>query len=1258
MYTIRQLVEKYGKFVIWAVVIAFVIGGVVLFTPGMFNNTSANQNSEVIAATVNGDKVTETKLAQEFEKVLAQNRQLYQQFGQDFDSQLVGADGAFLKLGFKSEALKTLIEDILIEQERRKRRIDVSNSDVENKFKQEYQNVLDFVKQRYGWDEKELARFLKEQRQQDIRAFKNEIREQAREQLRKEKVKEEIVPKIEPSDAEVIQFIEDNRSRYESDIIGEIKLSDDELKAYYEKHKDKYTKTQYKTSHILIKTESNATAEQIEAARKKAEDVRNQALQANADFAALAKQHSDDPGSKEKGGDLGYVDKDTPFVQEFKDALFKLEVGQISEPTKSQFGFHIIKALEKRESAFEDIKDDVESDLKTEREEEAFKNWIESAKQNKIAEKYHLKQILVKIPENATAEQLAAAEKKAKDAKVELDKENANFDDVAKKFNEDEATKEEDGDLGSRELGSLPKEIQEAVKTLKSGDKKTDTSNVIKLTNAFVVVKLEEHKTWEDLKKEVKDDVISDKKSKGFDTWIEETKKKSTIELKDELLQAYALDKEGKAEEALALYEKLAKENTTNDVYLSYYVAKIYQSKLGQAKRKKDTLSNENLEWKRASDVIDLSQLLARLEEIATQPGKIEASLGTAVKDIVAKNKAATGKEEDRKKELVSQIQEAFKDKPEELTKLVTAIRVAELAPLEALIEGYSKKSLEFLTRTVTSGAAGDEKLFNSILDLNDKDPDVRYRYGLWLYGEGKVPEALAQIKQALELKPDMVDGLVLYGDLLRGNRNFGGAIEYYTKALPLLKDKKLVEIQEKLGDAYFGLQQWDKAKELYTKLYDEAAKDKNEIRRKIKFAATLGDVAYETADYATAEKFYKEAFDNEITNYVYNTKLAKARIQTGKVDDAVKALQRITKESKYIGDAWLALGDAYKLKNQTEEAVKAYREGFNLTADKNLLNKLGEKILELKPDDIDSRLRLADIYKSQFIYETAIKHYEDVLKQNSSADQKFTAYLGLGDSFASRGSEHYVQGKDYYLSAVQAAGDDTKKIQAYEKISGVEPNIVGVGKPYSADGKEALFQLGLLYKKTSQNTKSKENLEKLAQMDVTYKKADVEKMLAEIEGKKKEPTNALGPDNKPGQPAVEQPASHIDQDAKHDEYNTVPPTSGPHLGNAAPWAGIFKEPVKDELQVHNLEHGGVFLQYKADLAAETLKLAEEYVTTLRKDAKYCKVMLAPYNGLTTDFALTAWKRIDKFNGWDADRVKAFADAWLEQGPEKGIPCP
>ncbi len=1285
MYTIRQLVEKYGKFVIWAVVVAFVIGGVVLFTPNLFSNTNTSQTTEVVAATVNGDKVTEQKLNEEFDKVLAQNRQLYQQFSQDFDSQLVGADGAFLKLGFKSEALKTLIDDLLIEQERRKRRIDVANSDVENKFKQEYQNVLDFVKQRYGWDEKELARFLKEQRQQDIRAFKNQIRDQARDQLRKDKVKEELVPKTEPTDAEIIQFIQDNRSRYEQEVIGELKLSDDELKTYYEKHKDKYTKTQYKTSHILIKTEQNATAEQIEAARKQAEDIRNQALQPNADFAALAKQHSADPGSKDKGGDLGYVDKDTPFVQEFKDALFKLEVGQISEPTKSQFGFHIIKALEKRESKFEDVKDDVEGDLKKEREEEVFKNWIESAKKNQIAEKYHLKQILVKIPEKATAEQFAAAEKKAKDAKAELGKENANFDEIAKKFSEDDETKEEGGDLGSRELASFSKEIQEAVRPLKAGDKKADTSDVIKTDKAFVIVKLEEHKTWEDIKKEIKDDLISDKKSKGFDAWLEDAKKKSTIELKDELLQAYAMDKEGKAEEALAMYEKLVKENTANDVYLPYYVAKIYQAKLGQAKRKKDTLSNEGVEWKRVSDVIDLNPLMARLEEIVAQPDKVEAALGAAVKEIVTKVKAATGKDEDRKKDLVNQVQDAFKDKADELKKLVSAIRVAELEPLESLIQGYSKKSLEYLTKTVTSGAAGDEKLFQSILDLNDKDPDVRYRYGLWFYGEGKIPEALAQIKQALELKPDMVDGLVLYGDLLRGNKNFGGAIEYYTKALPLFEakvnqankekgtvdkanktkvdevDRKIKEyskeltlLQEKLADAHFGLQQWDKAKGIYTKLYEEAAKDKNDARRKTKFAAFLGDIAYETADYPTSEKFYKEAYDNEITNYGYSTKLAKARIQTGKVDEAIKSLQKITKDSKYIGDAWLALGDAYKLKNQNEDAVKAYREGFGLTADKNLLNKLGEKILELKPDDIDSRLKLADIYKTQFIYETAIEHYEEVLKQNSSADQKFAAYLGLGDSFTSRGSDHYVEGKDYYLSAVQAAGDDNKKIQVYEKIVGIEPNIVGAGKPYSADGKEALFQLSVLYKKTSQVAKAKENLEKLAQMDVTYKKADVEKMLAEIEGKKKEPTNALGPDNKPGQPAIEQAStSHLNnKNDKHDDYNTIPPTSGPHVGTEAPW-GVHDKTIDKELQVHNLEHGGVLLQYKSGLDAALVKQIESYVTTLRADAKYCKVILAPYEGLPTEFAITAWKRIDKFNGWDADRFKKFADEWVDKGPEK-----
>lgn len=73
-------------------------------------------------------------------------------------------------------------------------------------------------------------------------------------------------------------------------------------------------------------------------------------VKAGEDFAALAKASSQDPGSKDNGGDLGFVGEDTPFVPEFKAAALKLEAGQISDIIATQFGFHILKATEKKDN--------------------------------------------------------------------------------------------------------------------------------------------------------------------------------------------------------------------------------------------------------------------------------------------------------------------------------------------------------------------------------------------------------------------------------------------------------------------------------------------------------------------------------------------------------------------------------------------------------------------------------------------------------------------------------------------------------------------------------------------------------------------------------------------------------------------------------------------------------------------------------------------------------------------------------------------
>jgi peptidyl-prolyl cis-trans isomerase C len=92
--------------------------------------------------------------------------------------------------------------------------------------------------------------------------------------------------------------------------------------------------TEVHARHILV--EDEATAKQIAERAKKGED-----------FLALSKEFSKDPGSAADGGDLGWFTKDK-MVKEFSDAAFKLEPGQISDPVKSQFGWHIIKVEEKR----------------------------------------------------------------------------------------------------------------------------------------------------------------------------------------------------------------------------------------------------------------------------------------------------------------------------------------------------------------------------------------------------------------------------------------------------------------------------------------------------------------------------------------------------------------------------------------------------------------------------------------------------------------------------------------------------------------------------------------------------------------------------------------------------------------------------------------------------------------------------------------------------------------------------------------------
>jgi peptidyl-prolyl cis-trans isomerase D len=145
-----------------------------------------------------------------------------------------------------------------------------------------------------------------------------------------------------------------------------VQVSNDDLRSYYDQHRDQYrVPEEVKVRHILIKTppagpDGKVDDKAVEQARKKADDVLKQ-LKAGGKFEDLAKKYSDDPGSGKQGGDLGWIGRGRT-VPEFEKAAFSLPKGQVSDPVKSSFGFHIIQVEDKHDAHVKTL-DEVKSEI-------------------------------------------------------------------------------------------------------------------------------------------------------------------------------------------------------------------------------------------------------------------------------------------------------------------------------------------------------------------------------------------------------------------------------------------------------------------------------------------------------------------------------------------------------------------------------------------------------------------------------------------------------------------------------------------------------------------------------------------------------------------------------------------------------------------------------------------------------------------------------------------------------------------------------
>lgn len=204
----------------------------------------------------------------------------------------------------------------------------------------------------------------------------------------------------------------------------DLKVSDDEVRVYLEKNQTDraFQKPERVTaSHILVAARPNLISQQLQkdknlngealakavqiemdARRRRAEELRRKA-QAGADFAALARANSDDPGTKARGGDLGAFTKDT-HTRAFDEAAFALKPGEISPIVQTDFGFHVIKVTAReaaRSATLAEAAPEIRRRLLAERQAQTLNDWLKDARRKaaiKLNEPYRFGELRKEFP--------------------------------------------------------------------------------------------------------------------------------------------------------------------------------------------------------------------------------------------------------------------------------------------------------------------------------------------------------------------------------------------------------------------------------------------------------------------------------------------------------------------------------------------------------------------------------------------------------------------------------------------------------------------------------------------------------------------------------------------------------------------------------------------------------------------------------------------------------------------------------------------
>ena len=377
------------KIVMGLIIISFVFWGV------GSSLISANNDS---AATVNGEKITINDFNQANQ---ASRNRLTQQFGDNLGTEYFDTEN------FKRGVLNQIINTELMKQEAQKFDYDVTPNTIKDYIESSPGLQIDgkFSKEAYAnflTNSNKSAELLQRDIKQDIMSsalpkmvsssafiLKSEIENQYLLDKQKrnfnylEIASKDYLEQVEVSEEEISNHYNEFGSDFmtteqvsvnyielsTADLLEDITVEEDEIQTYYDAKKDTLLTAEKRMAQHILLTVSDNEAEVKMEIEKIAER-----LSKGEDFAAVAKEVSQDPGSAKDGGNLGWVAKGD-MVEAFDEKLYSMNVGDVSEPVLSSFGYHIIKLTEVKSPevpALEELRDTLVEELKLEKAEEAF----------------------------------------------------------------------------------------------------------------------------------------------------------------------------------------------------------------------------------------------------------------------------------------------------------------------------------------------------------------------------------------------------------------------------------------------------------------------------------------------------------------------------------------------------------------------------------------------------------------------------------------------------------------------------------------------------------------------------------------------------------------------------------------------------------------------------------------------------------------------------------------------------------------------